>query len=89
VRLDSLVRVEATLAASRIDRLDRQRVAALRAGVGPGFALADRLEALKQAAAELEMPAAYSTRIMGRGRELERTSASSSGPSRCRSCSCT
>jgi HAE1 family hydrophobic/amphiphilic exporter-1 len=73
VRLDSLVRVEATLAASRIDRLDRQRVAALRAGVGPGYALADRLEALKQAAAELEMPAAYSTRIMGRGRELERT----------------
>jgi HAE1 family hydrophobic/amphiphilic exporter-1 len=73
VRLDSLVRIESTLAASRIDRLDRQRVAALRAGVGPGAALADRLEALKQAAAELNMPATYSTRIMGRGRELERT----------------
>jgi HAE1 family hydrophobic/amphiphilic exporter-1 len=73
VRLDSLVRIESTLAASRIDRLDRQRVAALRAGVGPGAALADRLEALKVAAAELEMPATYSTRIMGRGRELERT----------------
>jgi HAE1 family hydrophobic/amphiphilic exporter-1 len=73
VRLDSLVRIESTLAASRIDRLDRQRVAALRAGVGPGAALADRLEALKQAAVELNMPATYSTRIMGRGRELERT----------------
>jgi len=73
VRLDSLVRIESSLAASRIDRLDRQRVAALRAGVGPGAALADRLEALKQAAAELQMPATYSTRIMGRGRELERT----------------
>jgi HAE1 family hydrophobic/amphiphilic exporter-1 len=48
-------------------------VAALRAGVGPGAALADRLEALKSAAAEMNMPASYSTRIMGRGRELERT----------------
>jgi HAE1 family hydrophobic/amphiphilic exporter-1 len=73
VRLDNVVRIESTLAASRIDRLDRQRVAALRAGVGPGAALADRIEAIKQAAAELDMPAAYSTRIMGRGRELERT----------------
>jgi HAE1 family hydrophobic/amphiphilic exporter-1 len=73
VRLDSLVRIEPALSPSRIDRLDRQRVSALRAGVGPGHALADRLEALKKAADELEMPAAYSTRIMGRGRELERT----------------
>jgi hydrophobic/amphiphilic exporter-1 (mainly G- bacteria), HAE1 family len=73
VRLDSVVRIETAYSASRIDRLDRQRVAALRAGVGPGAALADRLEALKAAAAELNMPATYTTRIMGRGRELERT----------------
>jgi HAE1 family hydrophobic/amphiphilic exporter-1 len=73
VRLDSVVHIETAYSASRIDRLDRQRVAALRAGVGPGAALADRLEALKTAAAELNMPATYSTRIMGRGRELERT----------------
>jgi HAE1 family hydrophobic/amphiphilic exporter-1 len=73
VRLDSVVHIESAYSASRIDRLDRQRVAALRAGVGPGAALADRLEALKKAAAEMNMPATYSTRIMGRGRELERT----------------
>jgi HAE1 family hydrophobic/amphiphilic exporter-1 len=73
VRLDSLVRIESALSPSRIDRLDRQRVSALRAGVGPGYALADRLEALHKAADELEMPIAYSRRVMGRGRELERT----------------
>jgi HAE1 family hydrophobic/amphiphilic exporter-1 len=45
----------------------------LRAGVAPGFALADRLEALRGAATELNLPAAYTTAISGRGRELERT----------------
>jgi HAE1 family hydrophobic/amphiphilic exporter-1 len=73
VRLDSLVRLEAAEGPSRIDRLDRQRVAALRAGVAPGYALADRLDALKQAVTDMELPASYSTRVMGRGRELERT----------------
>ena len=61
------------MTASRVDRLDRQRQASLRAGVGPGFALADRLAALQQAARELNMPAAYSTAVAGRGRELART----------------
>jgi hydrophobic/amphiphilic exporter-1 (mainly G- bacteria), HAE1 family len=73
VRLDNLVRFELTKSPSRIDRLDRQRVAALRAGVGPGYALADRLQALREAAEAMEMPVGYSTRVMGRGRELERT----------------
>ncbi|HEY8944275.1 MAG TPA: efflux RND transporter permease subunit, partial [Polyangiaceae bacterium] len=57
----------------RIDRLDRERVASLRAGVGPGYALADRLEALRVAAREMDMPAAYQTSVRGRGAELERT----------------
>jgi HAE1 family hydrophobic/amphiphilic exporter-1 len=73
VRLDNLVRFESVRTASRIDRLDRQRVASLRAAVAPGYALADRLEALRVAADSLDMPPAYSTRVMGRGRELERT----------------
>jgi hydrophobic/amphiphilic exporter-1 (mainly G- bacteria), HAE1 family len=73
VRLDNLVKIELAQSPSRIDRLDRERVAALRAGIGPGYALADRLEALKRAADELDMPKAYTTRVMGRGRELERT----------------
>jgi HAE1 family hydrophobic/amphiphilic exporter-1 len=72
-RLDNLVHFESVRSASRIDRLDRQRVASLRAAVAPGYALADRLDTLRQAAKELDMPASYSVRVMGRGRELERT----------------
>ncbi|HJX28698.1 MAG TPA: efflux RND transporter permease subunit [Thermoanaerobaculia bacterium] len=73
VRLDNLVQVKEETTASRIDRLDRQRQVSIRAGVGPGYALADRLEALEQAADELNMPSTYSTAIGGRGRELART----------------
>ena len=40
VRLDSLVDIKEDISPSRIDRLDRQRQASMRAGVAPGFALA-------------------------------------------------
>jgi HAE1 family hydrophobic/amphiphilic exporter-1 len=73
VRLDSIVSLEEGQSPSRVDRLDRQRQANVRAGVGPGYALADRLEALRDAATELKMPAGYTTAVSGRGRELERT----------------
>ena len=73
VRLDNLVQVESAKSASRIDRLDRQRQVSLRAQVAPGFALADRLEALQQAVREMNLPIEYTTSISGRGRELERT----------------
>ncbi len=73
VRLDNVVRITPQFTASRIDRLDRQRQVSLRGGVAPGFALADRIEALNEAAAKLQLPAGYSTRVAGRGRELETT----------------
>jgi hydrophobic/amphiphilic exporter-1 (mainly G- bacteria), HAE1 family len=73
VRVDSLVDIKEELSPSRIDRLDRQRQASMRAGVAPGFALADRLDALRKAAVAMNLPAAYTTIIAGRGRELERT----------------
>ncbi|HEX7185113.1 MAG TPA: efflux RND transporter permease subunit [Thermoanaerobaculia bacterium] len=73
VRLDNFVQVREETTASRVDRLDRQRQVSLRAGVAPGYALADRLEALQKAADEMNMPPAYSTGIGGRGRELART----------------
>jgi HAE1 family hydrophobic/amphiphilic exporter-1 len=73
VRLDNLVQLREETTASRIDRLDRQRQVSIRAGVGPGYALADRLEALQQAADNLHMPSSYSTGVGGRGRELART----------------
>jgi HAE1 family hydrophobic/amphiphilic exporter-1 len=73
VRLDNVVKIVPSTIPSRIDRLDRQRQNSLRASTGPGYALADRLEALKQAAAEMNMPPAYTTSVSGRGRELEQT----------------
>jgi HAE1 family hydrophobic/amphiphilic exporter-1 len=73
VRLDNLVKVESAQSASRIDRLDRQRQVSLRAQIAPGFALADRLEALNKAVREMNLPAGYTTSVSGRGRELQRT----------------
>lgn len=73
VRMDSLVSLAEQTSASRVDRLDRQRQASLRAGVAPGFALSDRIAALRQAVAEMNLPPAYSTAVGGRARELERT----------------
>jgi HAE1 family hydrophobic/amphiphilic exporter-1 len=73
VRLDTVVSLEEGRSPSRVDRLDRQRQANVRAGVAPGYALADRIQALREAAAQLGMPAAYTTAVSGRARELERT----------------
>jgi HAE1 family hydrophobic/amphiphilic exporter-1 len=73
VRLDNLVKIRRDTSPSRIDRLDRERLAAVRASVAPGYALADRIEALRGAAADMHLPAAYSTTVSGRARELERT----------------
>lgn len=73
VRLDNVVSLKESNASSRIDRLDRQRQVSLRASVAPGFALADRLEALRTETNKLNMPPGYSTTLSGRARELERT----------------
>jgi HAE1 family hydrophobic/amphiphilic exporter-1 len=73
VRLDNLVTVSEEVAPSRIERLDRQRQVRLFAGVAPGYALADRIEALKAALAKMELPPGYSVAVLGRGREMEKT----------------
>lgn len=73
VRLDNVVTISRADTASRIDRVDRQRQVSLRASVAPGYAMADRLAALRQAASEMNLPPAYMTTVSGRGRELERT----------------
>ena len=73
VQLSNLVQFERATAPSRIDRLDRQRQVSLRGSVGPGYALADRLDALRDAARSLNMPETYSFTVSGKGRELERT----------------
>jgi HAE1 family hydrophobic/amphiphilic exporter-1 len=73
VRLDNVVRIEQGQAPSRIERLDRQRTVRFFAGVGPGYALGDRLAALRKAIDDMNLPAAYSVTVLGRGREMERT----------------
>ncbi len=73
IRLDNLVTIKRDTSPSRIDRLDRERQVSLRASVAPGFALADRIEAMRGAVAEMNLPATYTTTVSGRGRELERT----------------
>lgn len=73
VRLDNLVKINRDTSPSRIDRLDRERQVSVRASVAPGFALADRIAALRQQVSEMNLPAAYSTTVSGRARELERT----------------
>lgn len=73
VRLDNVVSLAPTQAASRIDRLDRQRQVSLRAGVAPGYAQADRIATLRAEVERMGLPTGYSTRVSGRARELERT----------------
>ena len=73
VQLLNLANVERGQAPSRIDRLDRQRSISLRAGVAPGFAQADRIDALRQAVAAMDLPPGYTTTVTGKARELERT----------------
>jgi hydrophobic/amphiphilic exporter-1 (mainly G- bacteria), HAE1 family len=73
VRLDNLVHIKRDTSPSRIDRLDRERQVSVRASVAPGYALADRIEALRGTVAEMNLPTAYTTTVSGRARELERT----------------
>jgi HAE1 family hydrophobic/amphiphilic exporter-1 len=73
VRLDNVVKIEQGQAPSRIERLDRQRTVRFFAGVGPGYALGDRVTALRKALADMNLPPAYSVTVLGRGREMERT----------------
>ncbi len=73
VRLDNVVNIVEGETASRIDRLDRLRQVSLRGSIMPGYGLKDRIEALQAAVKEMNLPAAYTTKVSGRGRELERT----------------
>ncbi|MEO6195648.1 MAG: efflux RND transporter permease subunit, partial [Thermoanaerobaculia bacterium] len=73
-QLGNFVSLHEETTASRVDRLDRQRQVSLRASVAPGYALADRLEALQQAFQEMNLPPTYTTAVGGSGRELARTS---------------
>ncbi len=72
-RIDNVVQFEFAQSASRIDRLSRQRMVAVRANVDSGYALADRIDALRNAARELGIPPGFDVDVRGGGRELENT----------------
>jgi HAE1 family hydrophobic/amphiphilic exporter-1 len=74
-RLDNVVKLATVKTPSRIERLDRQRVIALRASVDKdkGYAQADRIAALNAEVEKLNLPTGYSTRLTGRAREMETT----------------
>jgi hydrophobe/amphiphile efflux-1 (HAE1) family protein len=73
VRLDNLVQIVRAPTASRIDRTDRQREVRLRAQVTAGFGQADRIDAVKREVAAMNLPAAYSTFVTGKAKEMEKT----------------
>lgn len=73
VRLDNLVQIVPAQTASRIDRLDRQRQVSLRAGVAPGYAMADRIQALDEEVKKMNLPPVYKTAVSGRAKEFQRT----------------
>ena len=72
-RIDNVIKFNFGFAPARIDRLGRQRMVAVRANIAPGFALSDRIAALKTAADEVGLPIGFETFVLGRGKELERT----------------
>ncbi|WP_428307224.1 efflux RND transporter permease subunit [Lacipirellula sp.] len=72
-RLDNVVSFEETFSPSRIDRLDRLRMAAVRANLAPGYALAEQARLVQKAAEDLGLPPGYSTRVVGGARELQTT----------------
>src|SRR5262245_42771103 len=73
VRLDNVVRIDRAATASRIDRTDRQRETRLRGLIAPGYGQADRMEVLKKAVADMNLPIAYQAFVTGKAREMEKT----------------
>ncbi len=72
-RIDNVISFNFGDAAARIDRLDRQRMVSIRANIASGYALADRIAVLQKTAEEIGVPDGFDVRVLGRGRELERT----------------
>jgi HAE1 family hydrophobic/amphiphilic exporter-1 len=73
VELSAVARIAPAEAPSRIDRLDRRRMVGVRGFVAPGYALADQIQVLQSIAADLDMPPAYTTRLLGGSLEMQRT----------------
>jgi HAE1 family hydrophobic/amphiphilic exporter-1 len=72
VGLDRVVKLEEGFAPSSISRLNRQRQVTVSAGLPPNASESDALAKLQGYAAELDMPAEYTTGVTGQSKELEK-----------------
>lgn len=72
-RIDNVVDFSFATNASRIDRLGRQKMVAVRGNIAAGYGLTDGLDAMWQAIETLELPEEMDIQVLGGGRELERT----------------
>jgi len=72
-RIDNLVEFKSGRNASRIDRLGRQKMVAVRANIAGGAGLTDGIDAMWTAVYEIGVPPGLDIQVLGGGKELERT----------------
>lgn len=75
VRLDDVVRLEEGEGPALVNRISRQRQVLLSSNVLPGYSSQAIIDGLREAAAELQMPAGYSYGLTGRSREQGKAAA--------------
>lgn len=72
VDLERVVKIDEGLAPSSISRLNRQRQVTVSAGLPPNASESDAVAKMEQMAAELKMPAEYTTGVTGQSKELQK-----------------
>ncbi|GEM_PF-13855 len=72
VSLNDVVKIEAGVGPSSIDRLNRQRQVTLTANVKPGGSQAEVIERMNQFVSEMKLEPGYTTGLVGRSKELGR-----------------
>jgi len=72
-RIDNLVEFQTGRNASRVDRLGRQKMIAVRGNIAGGAGLTDGIDAMWAAVKEIGVPQGLEVQVLGGGRELEVT----------------
>jgi len=72
-RIDNLVDFQTGINASRIDRLGRQKMIAVRGNIAGGAGLTDGIDAMWAAVKEIGVPQGLEVQVLGGGRELDVT----------------
>ncbi len=72
VDLERVVKIAEGLAPTTINRLNRQRQVTVSAGLPPNASESDAIAKMQKFAADLKMPAEYSTGVTGQSKELQK-----------------